>query len=32
MAGGTGYEITGHHELMVPLLVWGVVERLESDP
>jgi hypothetical protein len=31
LAGGTGYEITGHHELMVPLLVWAVVERLERD-
>jgi hypothetical protein len=30
LAGGSGYEITGHHELMVPLLAWGVVERLES--
>ena len=29
LAGGNGYEITGHHELMVPLLAWGVVERLE---
>ena len=29
-AGGRGYEITGHHELMVPLLVWGVVEGLET--
>jgi len=28
LAGGAGYEITGHHELMVPLLVWAVVERL----
>jgi hypothetical protein len=27
---GKGYEITGHHEIMVPLLVWGVVEALES--
>ncbi|HEY8831339.1 MAG TPA: hypothetical protein VIM21_02415 [Gemmatimonadaceae bacterium] len=26
---GNGYEITGHHEVMVPLLVWGVVEALE---
>jgi len=26
--GGKGYEITGHHELMVPLLAWAVVERL----
>ena len=27
--GGTGYQITGHHELMIPLLAWAVVERLE---
>src|SRR5688572_26834194 len=27
---GKGYEITGHHELMVPLLVWAVLDRLES--
>ena len=26
--GGRGYEITGHHEIMVPLLVWGLLERL----
>jgi hypothetical protein len=26
---GKGYEITGHHEIMVPLLVWAVIERLE---
>jgi hypothetical protein len=32
LAGGSGYEITGHHELMVPLLAWGVVEKLGSDP
>ena len=25
---GKGYEITGHHEIMVPLLAWGVVEGL----
>ena len=29
LAGGIGYEITGHHELMVPLLAWGIVERLD---
>jgi hypothetical protein len=29
--GGKGYEITGHHEIMVPLLAWAVVERLERD-
>lgn len=27
-AGGTGILITGHHELTLPLLVWGVLERL----
>ena len=25
---GTGYQITGHHELMVPMLVWAVLEAL----
>ena len=29
MHGGKGYEITGHHELMVPLLVWAVLDQLE---
>ncbi|MFL5503129.1 MAG: hypothetical protein ACJ799_03865 [Gemmatimonadaceae bacterium] len=28
---GKGYEITGHHEIMVPLLAWGIVEALESS-
>jgi hypothetical protein len=28
--GGTGYEITGHHEIMVPLLTWAVAERLDD--
>jgi hypothetical protein len=32
LAGGNGYEITGHHELMVPLLAWAVVEQLGSNP
>lgn len=27
-AGGKGYEITGHHEIMMPLLCWAVVEAL----
>ncbi|HSM36310.1 MAG TPA: hypothetical protein VK837_07935 [Longimicrobiales bacterium] len=27
--GGRGYQITGHHEIMVPLLAWAVVEELE---
>ncbi len=26
--GGRGYEITGHHEIMVPLLAWAVVDAL----
>ena len=29
LEGGRGYEITGHHEIMVPLLAWAIVERLE---
>ena len=27
---GKGYEITGHHEIMVPLLAWAVIERLNQ--
>src|SRR5687768_4251334 len=27
--GGRGYQITGHHEIMIPLLAWAVVDRLE---
>lgn len=27
--GGKGYQITGHHEIMVPLLAWAVIEELE---
>jgi hypothetical protein len=27
-AGGAGYLLTGHHEFMLPLLVWGVLEAL----
>ncbi|MGE0351800.1 MAG: hypothetical protein AB7I33_01625 [Gemmatimonadales bacterium] len=29
--GGVGIQITGHHELMIPLLVWGVLERMRSE-
>jgi hypothetical protein len=29
--GGRGYEITGHHEIMVPLLAWAVVDALGRD-
>jgi hypothetical protein len=28
LQSGKGYEITGHHELMVPLLVWSILDRL----
>jgi hypothetical protein len=28
LQSGRGYEITGHHEILVPLLAWAVVERL----
>lgn len=28
MAGGTGYAFTGHHELLLPLIVWGVDAEL----
>ncbi|HEU4884148.1 MAG TPA: hypothetical protein VFT45_17980 [Longimicrobium sp.] len=26
--GGRGFSITGHHEIMVPLLAWAIAERL----
>jgi hypothetical protein len=29
LQSGKGYEITGHHEIMVPLLVWAVAEALD---
>jgi len=28
LQSGKGYEITGHHEIMVPMLVWAVLEEL----
>jgi hypothetical protein len=28
-AGGVGYQLTGHHELLLPLLVWGVLDALD---
>jgi hypothetical protein len=30
-AGGSGYLLTGHHELLLPMLVWGVLEALEGQ-
>ncbi|HEV2291364.1 MAG TPA: hypothetical protein VGR60_05960 [Gemmatimonadales bacterium] len=29
-AGGIGIQLTGHHELLLPMLVWGVLERLRA--
>jgi hypothetical protein len=29
--GGKGYEITGHHEIMVPLLAWAVVTGIDAE-
>jgi hypothetical protein len=29
-AGGSGFLLTGHHELLLPLLVWGVLEKLDG--
>jgi hypothetical protein len=31
LQSGKGYEITGHHELMVPLLTWAVIEKLDHS-
>lgn len=28
LEGGAGYELTGHHELMLPMLAWAIVEAL----
>lgn len=28
LPGGVGYEIIGHHEIMIPLLTWGVLSKL----
>lgn len=30
--GGSGFEVTGHHEIMVPLLAWAIVDRLAAKP
>ncbi len=31
LQSGKGYEITGHHEIMVPLLVWAAIEELTTS-
>lgn len=30
LAGGIGYQITGHHEIMIPLLTWAVADALDG--
>jgi deoxyhypusine synthase len=30
LGSGAGYAITGHHELMIPLLAWAVAEALDA--
>src|ERR1051326_8035440 len=30
-AGGTGIQLTGHHELLLTLLVWGVLDALDRS-
>ena len=30
LAGGRGIQLTGHHEILIPLLAWGVIRELES--
>ncbi len=29
--GGKGYQITGHHEIMVPLLAWAIADRIDAE-
>ncbi len=30
VAGGAGYELTGHHEIMLPLLAWAIVDEIDG--
>lgn len=30
--GGRGVQLTGHHEILLPLLIWGVLDRLDQTP
>ena len=32
LAGGRGVQLTGHHEILFPLLCWGVLARLGRTP
>jgi len=29
VAGGRGIQLTGHHEILIPLLAWGVLDQLD---
>lgn len=29
-SGGAGFLLTGHHEILIPLLVWGVLEAVDQ--
>jgi hypothetical protein len=30
LAGGRGIQLTGHHEILLPLLCWGVLQQLDQ--
>jgi hypothetical protein len=30
LGGGRGIQLTGHHEILIPLLCWAVLERLDT--
>src|SRR5206468_5620389 len=32
LAGGRGIQLTGHHEILIPLLRWAVLEQLRRPP
>jgi hypothetical protein len=31
LGGGRGVQLTGHHEILVPLLCWGVLAQLPEN-
>ena len=30
LAGGRGVQLTGHHEILIPLLCWAVLHQLDA--
>ncbi len=32
LAGGRGVQLTGHHEILIPLLCWAVIRQLDAPP